>query len=617
MAAGAVSAPLIIPVIQLQSHRAKNHIDTSTPVCLQSDTAGVQIFYTVDGSRPAAGGRKYSGPVLLPAGRVSVRAVAVTSDGRQSSVVTKAFSVDQAGSRTEHEVLQDGAQGSGDLGSTPASRLQRQTDFLPCTRCLSLRPSDPLARFCAQCGAVVPPLPGQRLPPAEGGQMLLCVFCNRLVPANTHSCLVCEAPIDQQLQPQAGRTLQDHVLCVCCGSGNPAHISSCLTCETHLQQAGVGGSAPSVPATDGRSVSCSRCKRINHSDARYCDWCGAKRAHAVSCVMCWRCGASGHPYASYCASCGVFLEAPAPPTSRNDITPPAGGRATSQATTPTSHGSTWQATPTPAPAPSVKIAPPTLDQSTQTVGLYYPSATELHKKEQQKAEQLSREQASRDRRPLQTAVSPGRGYWRKQLDHVCAHLRSYVQNHAPFRALLGEPRLGQMVSAVIQEDGYEVSLTVGFASAGRQTKQAGRGEDGGTPAGGGFRPALRPESLSSVTERRSDELSEGQSAESVVDDQNRGGRWFWFYGIRTERRKVLVLQGQNQGEVDQEAVTDGDDATPPQDEELGSGLCRCAAQVPLTWTGRPNHVYPCSSSSLVPVEVLQLQQNQPEARTSC
>uniref|UniRef100_A0A3B4Z616 Double zinc ribbon and ankyrin repeat domains 1 n=1 Tax=Stegastes partitus TaxID=144197 RepID=A0A3B4Z616_9TELE len=473
MAAGAVSAPLIIPVIQLQSHRAKNHIDTSTPVCLQSDTAGVQIFYTVDGSRPAAGGRKYSGPVLLPAGRVSVRAVAVTSDGRQSSVVTKAFSVDQAGSRTEHEVLQDGAQvskhlytasaadsgksclqsgprflssrlgsassrsycgvlpvcqGSGDLGSTPASRLQRQTDFLPCTRCLSLRPSDPLARFCAQCGAVVPPLPGQRLPPAEGGQMLLCVFCNRLVPANTHSCLVCEAPIDQQLQPQAGRTLQDHVLCVCCGSGNPAHISSCLTCETHLQQvtpsahthfAGVGGSAPSVPATDGRSVSCSRCKRINHSDARYCDWCGAK---VISCVMCWRCGASGHPYASYCASCGVFLEAPAPPTSRNDITPPAGGRATSQ------------------------VPPPTLDQSTQTVGLYYPSATELHKKEQQKAEQLSREQASRDRRPLQTAVSPGRGYWRKQLDHVCAHLRSYVQNHAPFRALLGEPRLGQVRS---------------------------------------------------------------------------------------------------------------------------------------------------------------------------
>uniref|UniRef100_A0A3B4ZLY1 Double zinc ribbon and ankyrin repeat domains 1 n=1 Tax=Stegastes partitus TaxID=144197 RepID=A0A3B4ZLY1_9TELE len=470
MAAGAVSAPLIIPVIQLQSHRAKNHIDTSTPVCLQS---GVQIFYTVDGSRPAAGGRKYSGPVLLPAGRVSVRAVAGKSC-LQSGPRFLSSRLGSASSRRSQSAVKSHIHSLSvsDLGSTPASRLQRQTDFLPCTRCLSLRPSDPLARFCAQCGAVVPPLPGQRLPPAEGGQMLLCVFCNRLVPANTHSCLVCEAPIDQQLQPQAGRTLQDHVLCVCCGSGNPAHISSCLTCETHLQQAGVGGSAPSVPATDGRSVSCSRCKRINHSDARYCDWCGAKRAHAVSCVMCWRCGASGHPYASYCASCGVFLEAPAPPLSVSRRQPR---------------------------LPMDPPAPPTLDQSTQTVGLYYPSATELHKKEQQKAEQLSREQASRDRRPLQTAVSPGRGYWRKQLDHVCAHLRSYVQNHAPFRALLGEPRLGQVRSPAPHLSDGHVTCRSEFLS---------------TPAGGGFRPALRPESLSSVTERRSDELSKNSSAEA-------------------------------------------------------------------------------------------------------
>lgn len=41
-----------------------------------------------------------------------------------------------------------------------------------CAQCLSLRPSDPLARFCPQCGAVVPPVPEQRLPPAEGGQVL-------------------------------------------------------------------------------------------------------------------------------------------------------------------------------------------------------------------------------------------------------------------------------------------------------------------------------------------------------------------------------------------------------------------------------------------------------------
>lgn len=114
MAAGSVSAPLIIPIIHLQTHRAKNHINTNTPVAIQSgtntpvssryvsrcvsryvsrcvsrfpsaDTTGVQIFFTLDGSKPAAvqrgsagSNRKYSEPILLPAGRVAVRAVAIT-----------------------------------------------------------------------------------------------------------------------------------------------------------------------------------------------------------------------------------------------------------------------------------------------------------------------------------------------------------------------------------------------------------------------------------------------------------------------------------------------------------------------------------------------------------
>ncbi|TKS67944.1 Double zinc ribbon and ankyrin repeat-containing protein 1 [Collichthys lucidus] len=507
MTAGAVSAPLIIPIIHLQTHRAKNHIDTSTPVSIQSDSPGVLIFYTLDGSRPvevqrgsASSSRKYNQPILLPAGRVSVRAVAVTSDGRESSTVTKVFTVELVDSNKdekEENFLQSDQQRHSEgtswsaensagssrrppeprtdrgqtgpssgvlkqLSNTETSRISRETDFVRCAQCLRSRPSDPFARFCSHCGASLPVLPEQRLPPAEGGQVVSCVFCNTLVPVNTQSCLTCEASIHQQLQPQASITLQDHVVCVCCGSGNPAHLSTCLTCESRLQVC-VVNSAPSVPSADSRMLSCSRCKRMNHGDARYCDWCGSKPGHTASCVICCRCGASGHPYAFHCAACGVFLKAP--PTSYCDTTRPVGGGATSQ----TSHDATWQATPS--SDPQVRLTTPTAEQATQTVGLYYPSATELERKEQHRAQQHSKQQATRDRQPLLTAISPGRGYWRKQLDHMCAHLRSYTQNNAPFRTLLGEPRLGRMVSAVIQEDRYEVSVTASFVLAGREEAQ--------------------------------------------------------------------------------------------------------------------------------------------------
>ncbi|XP_031695419.1 double zinc ribbon and ankyrin repeat-containing protein 1 isoform X3 [Anarrhichthys ocellatus] len=538
MTAGAVSAPLIIPIMHLETHRAKTHIDTNTPVSIQSDTPEVLIFFTLDGSKPTAwprgsagsSSRKYGGPILLPAGRVAVRAIAVARNGRDSSTVTKVFSVELVDSNNEENFLQRNEQRlsegtsfnsagsslrpsepimmgnsphpgprfltsqlvsptkpqppgssqrsqSGTSGvmkqvsSTQTSRIHQQIDFLRCAQCLGPLPSDPFSGFCAQCGSSLPGLPEQRPPPAEGGQMLCCVFCNSLVPVNTQTCLICEASIHQQHQ--------------------------------RLQNV-----APSVRSADCRTLNCSRCKRLNRCDARFCDWCGSKPGHAASCVVCWRCGASGHPYAFYCAACGAFLEAPT--TSCSDITRPVRCAATDQAAAQTSHDATWQATPSSGPAPSTELAPPTAEQFTQTVGLYYPSATELQRKEQQRTLQLSKQQATRDRRPLLTTVSPGRGFWRKQLDHLCAHLRSYAQINAPFRTLLGEPRLGrvtscvpallQMVSAVIQEDRQEVSLTVSFVSAGREEERQvcsqvePAGEDGVGPAG-------RTETLSSVTER--------------------------------------------------------------------------------------------------------------------
>ncbi|KAJ8794421.1 hypothetical protein J1605_003188 [Eschrichtius robustus] len=54
------------------------------------------------------------------------------------------------------------------------------------------------------------------------------------------------------------------------------------------------------------------------------------------------------------------------------------------------------------------------------------------------------------------------GYWRKQVDHISAHLRSYAQNNPEFRALIAEPRMGKLISATVREDGYEVSIRLNY-----------------------------------------------------------------------------------------------------------------------------------------------------------
>ncbi|XP_037390429.1 double zinc ribbon and ankyrin repeat-containing protein 1 isoform X2 [Pygocentrus nattereri] len=560
MTAGSIVAPFIIPIRVPPPGKAKHEIDTNTPVEIKSDTPDVTIFYTLDGSKPEVLRRPgfgndtltYSEPIRLPSGKVSVRAVAVTSDGRQSAVVTKVFLVELIPSelqehseenqdeldyalkntglcdskRESSAFLSGGGDASGkhldishtgprrarkgprflaqrlhtapaalpskhtqspstvesvfkSLTSTQTSRIQRETDFLRCSKCLSHRPSDPFARFCLHCGAPVPPIPGQRLPPTEGGQMVLCVQCKSRVPANTSSCVVCEAPLAPQLQPQASLRLKDKVVCHSCGTGNPAHITHCVTCETRLPQADSpvlsGQRAPPLPCSEGKMVSCSKCNRVNHSDARFCDWCGAKPGHAVSSLTCSQCGASSHPYSNYCGTCGVFLEGPPRLSTRtNHLHPPEGARVwhPPESEQASSLSAIWQPVSTSAPSSGVDVSPVSpamrVDAQTQTTGLFYPSSTELQRRGQQREVELSRQEKMSDRKPLLTAISPGRGFWRKQLDHICAHLRSYTQNNSEFRALIGEPRMGRLISAVIEEDSYEVSLRVNFISAASQ-----------------------------------------------------------------------------------------------------------------------------------------------------
>ncbi|XP_065777354.1 double zinc ribbon and ankyrin repeat-containing protein 1 isoform X1 [Muntiacus reevesi] len=523
MTAGSVCVPQIIPLRVPQPGKANHEIDNNTLLEMKSDTPDVNIYYTLDGSKPEFQKKigygenttfKYSKPITLPDGKIQVKAIAVTKDCRESAIVTKVFQVDSVppdpvspedtvenalkdppkqelkngfveskgrkkyknpesklgwnvnlgkfpdmGERSDPKTLKDlrfsespreaptfrdelGSRpapqqpqfpgfahitGQKSLTSTEIMRIHRETDFLKCARCLVARPSDPFARYCLECGSSVPPIFGCRLPPPEGAQtnpasfftqMGLCTECDNVVPLNTPICVVCEAPLAPQLQPQASFRLKERVICRDCGTGNPAQLRYCVSCE---------GTLPSSP----QEPSVPTCYSV-----------------------CFKCGASNHPSARFCGSCGLYVRSLARPYVESSLALAAGELGLFAEPRPV-----WQPLNVPLPRPD---AGPKRDVGTQTTGLFYPSGTLLAKKELEVASQKQRQEKTSDHKPLLTAVSPGRGYWRKQVDHISAHLRSYAQNNPEFRALIAEPRMGKLISATVHEDGYEVSIRLNY-----------------------------------------------------------------------------------------------------------------------------------------------------------
>lgn len=395
-------------------------------------------------------------------------------------------------------------------------RLQKETDYLRCIYCYAARPSDPYARFCGECGNPVPPLPYTRLAPPEPGQMGMCIYCKSMVPLNTPNCIICEAPLAGQNEPQAMlRTAQTRV-CYFCGTGNPPHLNTCVVCEARLPEHAKpifsGDLAPPKPRQDGQLRQCSKCGRVNNSDARFCDWCGAKPTPQGLPLICSKCGASNSPYSRHCATCGVGISAPPRADERN-------GLLASQVAALASSGSTlWQTVPLPAtpkaptpllpPTPVAPLTPKvaaTRNEATQTVGLYYPSVRELEKKKEEEEDKMALEKWMRDRKPLLTAVSPGRGYWRKQVEHICMHLKAEAANNPEFRSMIGEQRMGKLLSAAVQEDGYEFTLTVNFALRGVRDTYVGP-------------PLSGSRVLSDLTDRHPTRYDDEEASEDDDDD---------------------------------------------------------------------------------------------------
>ncbi|ESN98937.1 hypothetical protein HELRODRAFT_67144, partial [Helobdella robusta] len=319
-------------------------------------------------------------------------------------------------------------------------RLQRETDYLKCSYCLAPRPvSDPFARFCNDCGHPITPLIQNKLPPPQVNQVGRCFTCQSMVPFNMASCIVCESPLKQQCLPRSDVKLSSMVPCVVCGTANQATLRYCVTCCASLPESNLPASLNISPtrssSANNLSKTCSKCGRVNSSKARFCDWCQSKP------IACNKCGTTNQAHAHYCANCGNLLQFPA---DDNML-----------------------------PGFMSMNGPPALqttEAATQTVGLFYPSVPKFKQMNILEGLLGTKDMSNSkggdwvDQKPIITsAVSPGRGYWRKQVEHMCAHLKAHASKDTNFRSLIAHPRMGKLLQATVNEDGYELSLTLNFA----------------------------------------------------------------------------------------------------------------------------------------------------------
>ena len=172
-------------------------------------------------------------------------------------------------------------------------------------------------------------------------------------------------------------------------------------------------------------------------------------------LRCLKCSASNQPYARFCSTCGAVLEAPERPDPRNtglllsgmpvkDAIKSLDSRATP----------TWLPMTAKAPAKTENTS-----VQTQTVGLFYPSTKAIEK---YLAEDESKKVFKEEKKIPLSAISPGKGYWRQNVDFIANHLKAHSQNDMDFRKMIGEHKLGKLMSATIHEDGHEFSLVLNF-----------------------------------------------------------------------------------------------------------------------------------------------------------
>ncbi|POI30559.1 hypothetical protein CIB84_005691 [Bambusicola thoracicus] len=242
MTAGSVSVPQVIPLRIPLPGKAKRRIDSSTRVEIKSDTPEVSIYYTLDGSKPELYRKpgygehntfKYKSPITLPVGKITVKALAVTKEYQKDN---KFF------------ILDLGTEIKTDQKSLQRPRLL----------------SSPLGT--AGCGEESSVLPTESL------QMAPCLGCGHLVPMNTPACIVCESPIDQQLQPQTNTCFKPdpppcYFTCFKCGTKTRPYARFCGSCGVYIEPPSRLSSQNGVLMDSGDSLRSSEAKSLQAQTA--------------------------------------------------------------------------------------------------------------------------------------------------------------------------------------------------------------------------------------------------------------------------------------------------------------------------------------------------------------
>ncbi|KAL5970322.1 Double zinc ribbon and ankyrin repeat-containing protein 1 [Taenia solium] len=342
-----------------------------------------------------------------------------------------------------------------------SNRLQRKVDIFNCPTCLASRPVDVDAAFCATCGTSLPRLPSPIIAPAHKiSNSDICITCGSRMVVNANKCLICESPKGQVKKALIGEPdSMDRRLCSACGSLNPTRVKFCLTCEAVLPLTAANlvnissllrnspNSPPPPPpptSTQTRSPSrvvanCRICSRQNSLGARFCDWCGIQdpcevelASHLQSCSVCPKCFWQTPRDSRFCSQCGFGFAGASETSSVCDISL----------------------------GPSVRISEsrnhsllsltPRANRtvSTQTVGLFYPGGGRGKPPERP---DYSTKSPAKSRPHMMGFISPGKGLWRMQLEHVVAHVKAYTRNNVDFQKAVGEPRLGKLMYADVDE----------------------------------------------------------------------------------------------------------------------------------------------------------------------